>query len=101
MQFFKKEKQLLFLLISIFCFGLMIWINRLIKIDTKNKIKIEIKLSEFEKHKLCYMRDISDDKIVEYFPKLLTSFIQPKPNEAIFFIDSNCVRNGLLSITPR
>lgn len=77
----------------------MIWANYLMKID-KNPEDL-IKATEAERRRICYVRDISDDDEVEYFPKLSESFIQPKSNDAIFFIEANCLHSGLLNITQR
>lgn len=95
----KRGKQILLILISIVCFGLMIWANYLIKIDkaTKNE---EINV-DAENRRTCYTRDVSDDVSVEFFPKLSNYFNQPKSNEAIFFIDANCSLSGLLDISQR
>lgn len=96
----KRGKQILFLLISFVCFVLMIWANYLFKIDKNTKNDEEN--VESEKRRICYTRNVTDnDETVEFFPKLSKYFIQPKSNDAIFFIDANCSLNGLLDISQR
>lgn len=104
----KKGKSILFLLISAGCFVLMIWANYLMKIEKKIQLSQEnvpkvtqAVLNDTEKRHACYFRNTSDDVSVEFFPKLSAYFIQPKANEAIFFVDANCAHNGLLEITQR
>lgn len=71
----------------------MICINYLIKNTNKPE--------GHEDRRLCYLRNLDQDESIEYFPKLTSLFVQPKPNEAIFFVDADCQMNGLLEIPPR
>lgn len=64
-------------------------------------ITIRLVLDEAEKRRICYLRDANADVSVEFFPKFSEYFVQPKPNEAIFFVNANCAHNGLVDISPR
>lgn len=59
----------------------------------------------YQLYRGCYSHEISNNRIyndsVDFYDDLFTSNKQPEIDNSIFFIDSNCSRSGLTSISVR